>query len=286
MMIVFVQDNGREATMKIILFAALLFASAFAGEAAVAQQAPFNATGVTMGHWHLISKDVEANKKLFLAMGAKLYMPGGAPLISFPGLYINLNLGNEKGDGGTVGSVVNHVGFIVDDVQKRTAEWKAKGVAVLPGTNNRKDQAFVVTPDGVRIEILEDKTQTVPIRNEHIHFAMTEAEIPKAQAWYAKTFGGKPGMRNGAPVVDLPGVQLRFIKTATAQVPTRHRVLDHIGFDVKDHAAFVRKITAEGIKLDEPPRQAPNGSMITYITDPWGTRIEIIQRAPVGPAVQ
>jgi hypothetical protein len=28
---------------------------------------------------------------------------------------------------------------------------------------------------------------------------------------------------------------------------------------------------------------APNGSTITYITDPWGTRIEIIERAQFGP---
>jgi catechol 2,3-dioxygenase-like lactoylglutathione lyase family enzyme len=272
--------------MKALLFTALLICSALFVEAAVAQPAPFNQTGVTMGHWHLISKDIEANKKLFLAMGGKLYMPGGQPLIEFPGLYINLSLGNEKGDGGTVGSVVNHVGFIVDNVQRRTAEWKAKGVPVLPGTNNRPDQAFVVTPDGVRIEILEDKSQTVPIRNEHIHFFLPAAEIPKAQAWYVKTFGGKAGMRNGAPVVDLPGVQLRFNKADAAQLPTRHRILDHIGFDVKDHAAFVQKITAEGVKLDEPPRTAPNGSKITYITDPWGTRIEIIQRAPIGPEVR
>ena len=54
---------------------------------------------------------------------------------------------------------------------------------------------------------------------------------------------------------------------------------------MKDHAAFVRKIQAEGIKLDEPPRQVPNGSKITYITDAWGTRIEIIERAPIGAAV-
>jgi catechol 2,3-dioxygenase-like lactoylglutathione lyase family enzyme len=272
--------------MKALLFTALLFATALFGEAAVAQPAPFNQDGVTMGHWHLISKDIEANKKLFLAMGGKLYMPGGQPLIQFPGLYINLSLGMEKGDGGTVGTVVNHVGFIVDNVQRRTAEWKAKGVTVLPGGNNRQDQAFVVTPDGVRIEILEDKNQTVPIRNEHIHFALPAADIPKAQAWYVKTFGGKAGMRNGAPVVDLPGVQLRFIKADAAQTPTRHHILDHIGFDVKDHEAFVRKITAEGVKLDEPARQVPNGSKITYITDPYGTRIEIIQRAPLGPQVQ
>src|SRR6476661_4002395 len=109
------------------MFAALLFASALIAGTAAAQPAPFNAVGVTMGHWHLASKDVEANKKIFLAMGGKLYMPGGNPLIMFPGLYINLNLGQEKGQGGSPGTVVNHVGFIVDDVQKRTAEWKAKG---------------------------------------------------------------------------------------------------------------------------------------------------------------
>jgi hypothetical protein len=33
------------------------------------------------------------------------------------------------------------------------------------------------------------------------------------------------------------------------------------------------------------PRKVPTGSTIVYITDPWGTRIEIIERAPLGPAV-
>jgi catechol 2,3-dioxygenase-like lactoylglutathione lyase family enzyme len=47
------------------------------------------------------------------------------------------------------------------------------------------------------------------------------------------------------------------------------------------------KLAADGIKLDEPPRTNPQGgNTITYITDPWGTRIEIIERAPVGPVVQ
>ena len=271
--------------MKTTVLVTLLFVLTTAGTAA-AQPAPFNEVGVTMGHWHIASKDVEANKKLFLAMGGKLFMPGGNPLIMFPGTYINLNLGDQKGEGGSQGSVVNHVGFIVDNVQQRVAQWKAAGVRVLPGGNNRLDQAFVETPDGVRIEILEDKTQSMPIRNEHVHLSLPESEIPRAQAWYAKTFGGKPGTRNNAPVVDIPGVQIRFAKADTKQTPTRGRVLDHIGFDVKDHEAFVKKIVAEGIKLDEPVRKAANGSTLTYITDPWGTRIEIIQRAPLGPAVQ
>ena len=77
-----------------------------------------------------------------------------------------------------------------------------------PGT----DQAFVETPDGLRIEILEDKKQTFPIQHEHVHFFLPEAAIPKSQAWYAKTFGAKTATRNKAPVADIPGVQLRFAK--------------------------------------------------------------------------
>ena len=277
--------------MKTHVLVALLFVSTLAAGTAAAQPAPVNQAGVTMGHWHIASKDVEANKKLFLAMGGKLYMPGGQPLIMFPGLYISLILGNEKGDGGTVGSVVNHVGFIVDNVQQRVAQWKAAGVKVLPGGalptgGNRLDQAYVETPDGVRMEILEDKTQTVPIRNEHIHLALPAAEIPKAQAWYAKTFGGQTATRNNAPVVNLPGVQIRFNAADTKQAPTRGRVLDHFGFDVNDHAAFVKRLEAEGIKLDQPVGKGATGNTITYITDPWGTRIEIVQRLPIGPEAQ
>ena len=280
-----------EASVKTHVLAALLFVSTLAAGTAAAQPAPVNQAGVTMGHWHIASKDVEANKKLFLAMGGKLYMPGGQPLIMFPGLYISLVLGNEKGEGGTVGSVVNHVGFIVDNVQQRVAQWKAAGVTVLPGGalptgGNRLDQAYVETPDGVRMEILEDKTQTVPIRNEHIHLALPAAEIPKAQAWYAKTFGGQTATRNNAPVVNLPGVQIRFNAAETKQAPTRGRVLDHFGFDVNDHAAVVKRLEAEGIKLDQPVGKGATGNTITYITDPWGTRIEIVQRLPIGPQVQ
>jgi catechol 2,3-dioxygenase-like lactoylglutathione lyase family enzyme len=281
----------REAAVKKTMLIALALASTLLARPAAAQLVPYNQAGVTMGHWHIASKDVEANKKLFVAMGGKLYMPGGQPLIAFPGLYISLLLGNEKGEGGTVGSVVNHVGFIVDNVQKRVAEWKAKGVTVLPGGalptgGNRLDQAYVETPDGVRMEILEDKTQTVPIRNEHIHFFLPAAEIPKAVAWYAKTFGGQAATRNNAPVVNLPGVQLRFNAADTKQAPTRGRVLDHFGFDVGDHPAFVKKLEAEGIKLDQPVGKGATGNTITYITDPWGTRIEIVQRLPVGPEVR
>src|SRR5262249_60412652 len=142
-----------------------------------------------------------------VGMGGTADSNNGLERVRFPGVVVNLNLRAPDGPpkGGTQGSVVNHVGFIVNNVQERVAQWKAAGVAVLPGGNNRLDQAFVETPDGVRIEILEGKAQPMPIKHEHVHFFLPEAEVPKAVAWYAKTFGGKAGTRNNAPVVDIPG---------------------------------------------------------------------------------
>src|SRR5712691_5983244 len=166
--------------MKIAMFAALLLGSTFAIGPAVAQPFPFNEAGVTNGHWHLNSKDVAVNEKIFVGMGGKAFQAGGRHRVLFPGVMIILDAapGSPPPTGPTQGSVVNHVGFVVDNVQERVTKWKAAGVPVLPGTNNRPDQAFVVTPDGVRIEILEDKAQSEPVKNEHVHLSLQEAEIP------------------------------------------------------------------------------------------------------------
>ena len=101
---------------------------------------------------------------------------------------------------------------------------------------------------------------------------------PKPWPGTRRPSAARSGTRNNQPVVDVPGGQLRFAKADTAQAPTRGRVLDHIGFDVKDLPAFIKKIEAEGIKLDEPYRKIMGaGAAITYITDPWGTRVELVQ---------
>jgi hypothetical protein len=73
---------------------------------------------------------------------------------------------------------------------------------------------------------------------------------PESKAWYGKIFGAKASTRNGAPVSDIPGVQLRWNKAAVAEGPTKGRVLDHIGFDVKGLKAFIAKAEASGVKLD------------------------------------
>jgi len=228
--------------MKRLISALWLVSNLAIGTAWAQPYAP-NDMGVTMGHWHLNSADVEANKKIFVGMGGTHIKAGVFDIVRFPGVIVMLNLRDAKSppSAGTDGSVVNHVGFIVQNVQDSVARWKAAGVPVQPGNNGRTDQAYVTTPDGLKIEILEDKQQSVPIRHEHVHLFLPEAAIPESQAWYVKTFGAKPSLRNQAPVADIPGVQMRFAKTATPADPTKGRVLDHIGFDVKDLQGFIKK---------------------------------------------
>jgi len=91
----------QESSMKTTAFAASLLASCLVAGAAAAQPFPFNEVGLTMGHWHIASKDVEANKKIFVGMGGKSFKVGPNEYVMFPGVFVHLNLGAGPGTGGT-----------------------------------------------------------------------------------------------------------------------------------------------------------------------------------------
>jgi uncharacterized glyoxalase superfamily protein PhnB len=107
---------------------------------------------------------------------------------------------------------------------------------------------------------------------------VAETAIPDIQAWYAKIFGAKPSTRGRNQSADVPGVNLTFSKSDQSTIPTKGRVLDHIGFDVVDLQAFIKKLEAAGIKLDRPYTKQDNGGSLAFITDPWGTSIELNER--------
>ena len=246
---------------------------------AAAQRLPFNEAGVTMGHWHLNSQNVEANKKIFVALGGKAIKPGDFEIVNFPGVsvFLHQRAGTPPPTGGTAGTVINHVGLLVPNVQEAFAKWQAAGVPIVMG-KDRTDQAWITTVDGLRVEILEDKSQSVPIKHHHVHFYVAEAVIPQMQAWYVKHFGAVAGTRGRFQAADLPGANLTFTKSDTPTVPTKGRVLDHIGFDVKNMDAFVKKLEDGGVKLDRPVDRRPDGSALSFTSDPWGTSIELNER--------
>jgi catechol 2,3-dioxygenase-like lactoylglutathione lyase family enzyme len=236
-----------------------------------------NDAGVSMGHVHLFVQDVEAAKKFWIAVGAAPIKFGANEAMKFPGALILLRKGEPAG--GTVGSVINHIGFNVPNVQEALAKWKAAGLKAELGQN--PGQCFLFTPDDLtRVEILENKSITVPIAFHHIHFYVPDSggfsSVAEIQSWYAKTFGAKPGKRAQFEAADLPGVNLTFTKSDTPTVPTKGRMLDHIGFEIKDLETFCKKAEASGMKFDVPFTKRPElGISMAYITDPWGTYIEL-----------
>ena len=59
---------------------------------------------------------------------------------------------------------------------------------------------------------------------------------------------------------------------------TAGRVLDHIGFEVADLEALVAELEAKGIEFDVPYREIPEiGLALAFLTDPWGTYIELTE---------
>jgi catechol 2,3-dioxygenase-like lactoylglutathione lyase family enzyme len=265
---------------KLILLTLGLLAT-LPGTAARAQLADAGSVGVTMGHVHFAVQDMDAAKKFWISVGGKASSKLGAnEVVKFPGVLVLIRKAMDP-TAGTVGSVVNHIGFLVPNVAETRAKWQAAGLMMEPPNPANPKQIYVHTPDDlVRVEILEDAMQTVPIKFHHVHFFVADSggtnSVTAIQAWYAKTFGAKPGKRGQFEAADLPGVNLTFAKSDTPTLGTKGRELDHIGFEIKDLQSFCKKAEAAGIKFDMPYTPRPDlGIALAFITDPWGTYIEL-----------
>jgi catechol 2,3-dioxygenase-like lactoylglutathione lyase family enzyme len=270
--------------------ASLVLLLALAGSAA-AQLSPGNAAGVAMGHLHFVARDVAATKAWWVKLGGEPVTLLGIEGAKFPDVIVLLRQGEPTGT--SDGAVVNHVAFRVQSL----ADLEAKGFDVhdnaeYPGV------ASVFTPDGERIELFDDGLATnldftidgggadpfaarhnrkidVPVIAHHVHFNVTEDQLPAIREWYATHFGGVRGKRWRYNAVDLPGINLNFSSVPAAPAPTKGRALDHIGFEVANLEAFCKKLEAAGVKFDRPYGTLPSGLGIAFLTDPWGTYIEL-----------
>jgi catechol 2,3-dioxygenase-like lactoylglutathione lyase family enzyme len=252
--------------------APLVLALLVSASPAPAQLASPNAEGVAMGHVHLFAKDVEAQRRFLTLLGGTPTQNGTLQMVRFPGSFVNLGQ-RDTSTGGSVGSVVNHFGFHVKSVAETLAKIAPLGLKV---EQNNPQQAFITGPDDVRVELLQDDALPVPIRMHHIHLWVT-APL-EAQAWYMKHFGATAGKRGQFDTASVPGVELSLTRQEMAQAPTQGRSLDHIGFEVTNLDGFLKRLRSMGITEIDGPRLGGNGiTKISYVKDPWGTRIEITE---------
>ena len=79
-------------------------------------------------------------------------------MVQFPGVFIVLEQGRPTG--GSVGSIMNHVGFNVKRMSDWLPRWRDAGI---PMETPRPTRTYLMGPDSVRVEILEDTTQAMPL---------------------------------------------------------------------------------------------------------------------------
>jgi extradiol dioxygenase family protein len=275
--------------LKLFIVAALAVAGL-----ARAELSPPNAAGVAMGHLHYVVRDVAANKTFWVALGGRSVLFNGTTEgIVFPDVVVLLRQGEPTG--GTQGSVVNHVAFRVKSVAAiEKAGFDVEYNEQYPGV------ASVHTPEGERIELFDDDLATnlgftiddggtsaaaerhnrkleVPIIAHHIHLNVPADQVGAAKEWYATHFGGVRGMRWRYDAVDLPGININISAVDARQAPTRGRMLDHIGFEFANLQAFCKQLEAKGIAFDRPYGTLPSGFGLAFLTDPWGTYIELTE---------
>ncbi len=261
--------------MKLLLAASL--AVAFVGPAKP-QLFPPNEAGVTMGHIHLNVRDVEAHRKLWVEQfGAVPIERGRLQGVKIPGMLILFR--RREPAGGSEGTVLDHFGLRVRNLPDVLQRWRAAGLLVqreFKGTEGFPN-AYVMAPDGVKLELQQDVSLSTPAVSHHLHYYV--ADYGSIRDWYTKTFSLRPSHRGAHESADVPGMNLSFQPAmAPPGMGTKGRALDHIGFEVKNLEAFCQKLEAGGVKFDVPYRKVPDVGMgIAFLTDPLGVSIELTE---------
>jgi catechol 2,3-dioxygenase-like lactoylglutathione lyase family enzyme len=247
---------------------------------------PRNDLGVAFDHVSVIAPGplFEQETEFWQKLGGERRQPGVARfmLFTFPDMTVSVR--DVAGAGGTVGSTVDHIGFQVPNTVEAIARFQSAGLKTEAG--GFPGQGWIVSPTGVRIEILQDPELHSPIRGHHIHFFVTQ---PLAmQAWYAKNFGAVPGKRGNFEAANITAnttvINLSFSPSETAREPTKGRALARVGFAVNGLDAFLKRLQEQNVTVDRGIELQPDGhTAIAYILDPWGTWIELIDRN-AGPA--
>ena len=283
----------RPLSLPLIVLLALVPASSASAQLIAAKDGP-----IVYGHHHLNTTNTETARKFWIdALGGVLVKFGtnNTEIIRFPNALLFMRAANMPApSGGSKGTTVDHIAFSVSNLRQTLDRVKAGGFRIVTSAEAPPNVkvvddigvvtggpvsgiAYVMAPDDMKVELLEMKAQTAPIASHHVHFAGVNKEM---QAWYMQTFGAKEqASANPAAFVSasLPGVLLNFTPAASV-VGTEGRVIDHIGFEVKGLEAFLKQLEAKGTKPTVTYRKIEAlGIAIAFVTDPWGTRIELTE---------
>jgi catechol 2,3-dioxygenase-like lactoylglutathione lyase family enzyme len=245
-----------------------------------AQLFPAGDEMMTMGHILLNVSDVAPHREFWTSQfDAKPLKVGTLEGITIPGVVVLFRV--QPRTGPSEGTTINHMGLKLNKLSDFTARFDKAGLKYDPPRIGREKtpQTYVNGPDTFRMELVEDSTLPAPVVSHHLHYWLEHpADVKK---WYVQKLLLKPTMRGPYDSGDVPGMNLTLAPLGSQKVPgvpTRGRLMDSIGFDVRDLKAYVEKIKANGATFDVPYGRDPElGLMSATVTDPWGVTIRLTE---------
>jgi catechol 2,3-dioxygenase-like lactoylglutathione lyase family enzyme len=222
-------------------------------------------------------------------------IPGGRRITEAPNriMYgaVRLMFLSPRSSGGSDGSVIEHLGFSVADLDATMRGLAAIGTKVVepvhaaPGLYK---SALIESPWGTRVQLVEDRD----LLGLH-HVQLRSPDPSKAEQWLLDTFGGERtkihGQLDAVKYAGVPGFTTVYIVAAKGtSVASQGRAIDHIGWRSMGTIAET-KAMLEGKKVEltsQPsPLNLPNGPSINffYVAGPDGTRIELVERPGLKP---
>ncbi len=191
-------------------------------------------------------------------LGAKPASQGALEGVRLKGMSVWIEKGEPSG--GTEGSVIRDIGLRVRGLDGVLARAARNGFHVRQASRN---SAQLLAPDKVLLELAGDPSLDAEVSADHIHFLVPDAAL--ARRWYSDRFG--------YPISDI---RLDFITGGSSAGPTKGRAVDHIGFEVKNLDSYLDPPKA--FTLESAPTEIPElGIRSVFLTDPWGTRIELTE---------
>ena len=184
----------------------------------------------------------------------------------------------QKPTGPTRGTAFDHIGFAVPNVPAMTTSWRPPVIRKPRAGSRRPDRrrqppgtsavygrfAYFVGPDGAKSS-WSPRPKMRHHLTHHIHFI--NKQYVEMQQWYMKALDAtlRPGQTDFFIGADLPGVgyMLNFFRWEGDQrithVGTAGRVVNHVGFEVKNLEAFCKALEAKGISSTRKYRKRDGG---------------------------
>ena len=179
----------------------------------------------------------------------------------------------------STGSVLDHIGFSVADLDAAMRTYQAEGVKIVQPARDVAGLfklGFIEDPWGTRIEVVQDPQK---LGLHHVHLRAPDPAA--ALGWYVDKFSGTVAKLKGrVDGINFGGVWI--LAASGDATPSQGHAIDHIGFRPLDVDSFVAGLKTKNVKVTTEPRPLtlPSGTTmrLAFIEGPDGVRIELVQR--------